>query len=65
LLFKHHVASLDRKSFGRIGTEGMHYLRLSIATDLDSLKLAVQRIGTASQDRQGFADFIKEGKRLS
>lgn len=62
LLFKHHVAALDRKSFGRIGTEGKHYLRLSIATDLDSLREALKRIGTASQDRKGFEAFMKEGR---
>ncbi|RPJ05855.1 MAG: aminotransferase class I/II-fold pyridoxal phosphate-dependent enzyme, partial [Deltaproteobacteria bacterium] len=32
LLFQYQVATLDRKSFGRIGTEDLHYLRLSIAT---------------------------------
>ena len=32
LLFVHGVATLDRKSFGRIGAEPFHYLRLSIAT---------------------------------
>lgn len=65
LLFKYHVASLDRKSFGRIGSEGKHFLRLSIATDIDSLREAVKRIRTASQDHAGFNAFIKEGQRLS
>ncbi len=32
LLWRHHVATLDRRSFGRIGSDGQHYLRLSIAT---------------------------------
>ena len=44
LLFRHHVASLDRKSFGRLGSEGQHYLRLSIATSLKELELAMQRL---------------------
>ena len=64
LLFKHHVAAMDRKSFGRLGTEGMHYLRLSIATDIDSLKTAVERIEMASKDRAGFEAFVQEGKYL-
>jgi aspartate/methionine/tyrosine aminotransferase len=64
LLFRHHVATLDRKSFGRIGSEGKHYLRLSIATSLDQLKLAMERIERASRDVDGFADFVKQGQHL-
>jgi aspartate/methionine/tyrosine aminotransferase len=59
LLFTHHVAAMDRKSFGRIDTDGMHFLRLSIATDMDSLKTAVKKIGEAADDRQGFAAFMQ------
>ena len=64
LLFRHHVASLDRKSFGRLGSEGQHYLRLSIATSLEQLELAMQRIERASKDTDGFRAFVKEGKHL-
>ena len=64
LLFEHQVATLDRKSFGRIGTEDLHYLRLSIATDLESLTLAVTRIGEAAQDVKGFARFMERGENL-
>ena len=64
LLFNYQVATLDRKSFGRIGTENLHYLRLSIATDTESLKEGVKRISEASQDRKGFADFFKKGEHL-
>jgi aspartate/methionine/tyrosine aminotransferase len=64
LLFRKHVATVDRRSFGAIGEEGRHYLRLSIATGLEDLKEAVSRIGQAAQDREGFADFVKEGTRL-
>ncbi len=64
LLFRHHVATMDRKSFGRIGTEGKHYLRISIATGMDDLKEAVRRIGAAAADRSGFAAWFKEGKDL-
>jgi aspartate/methionine/tyrosine aminotransferase len=64
LLFRHQLATMDRKSFGRIGAEGKHYLRISIATSLEDLREAVRRIGLASQDQEGFASFIKEGSRL-
>ncbi len=64
LLFKYHVASMDRKSFGRIGAEKMHYLRLSIATGKDDLVEALKRIEKACHDKEGFAAFVKEGKRL-
>jgi aspartate/methionine/tyrosine aminotransferase len=64
LLFRHHVATLDRKSFGRISSEGKHYLRLSIATSLEQLELAMQRIKRASTDADGFRAFIKEGRHL-
>ena len=64
LLFQYGVASMDRKSFGRIGTEGMHFLRLSIATGIDDLKTGLERIAKASKDNDGFAKYISEGKRL-
>lgn len=64
LLFKHHVATLDRKSFGRIGSEGKNYLRLSIATSLDQLELGMERMRAASQDADGFRKYIAEGTHL-
>lgn len=64
LLFKHHVATMDRRSFGRIGTENMHYLRISIATGMEDLREALKRIRRAVEDKKGFAAFIAEGKRL-
>ncbi|MFC1707910.1 pyridoxal phosphate-dependent aminotransferase [Planctomycetota bacterium] len=64
LLFRYHVATMDRRSFGQIGAEGKHFLRLSIATGLDDLREAVRRIAEASQDKKGFAEFVAEGKRL-
>lgn len=65
LLFEHHVATMDRKSFGRLGSEGMHYLRISIATGIDDLREGIARIANAAADRKGFAAFVAEGKRLS
>ncbi len=64
LLFEYQVATLDRKSFGRIGTENLHFLRLSVATDKESLKEGVKRIAAASQDKKGFRAFIERGEHL-
>lgn len=64
LLFRYHVATMDRKSFGRIGTEGKHFLRLSIATGIEDLKEGVKKVGDAARDKKGFEEFVKEGKRL-
>jgi len=64
LLFEYQVATLDRKSFGRIGTEDLHYLRLSIATDTESLKEGVKRIALASEDRKGFGLFFEKEEHL-
>jgi aspartate/methionine/tyrosine aminotransferase len=62
LLFRHHVATMDRRSFGRIGADGKHYIRVSIATALEDLEEAMERIGAAASDREGFADFFREGR---
>jgi aspartate/methionine/tyrosine aminotransferase len=64
LLFEHQVATLDRRSFGRIGAEGLHFLRISIATGMEDLKRAMDRIAAAAKDRDRFAAFVKEGKHL-
>jgi aspartate/methionine/tyrosine aminotransferase len=59
LLYHHHVASLDRNSFGRIGAEGQHYLRLSIASELEVLEEGVRRLAAAAEDKAGFEKFMK------
>ncbi len=64
LIYRHGVATMDRRSFGAIGSESMHFLRLSIATDLESLKTGIERMRTAFSDRDGFARFVAEGKYL-
>jgi len=64
LLFEYQVATMDRKSFGRIGAENLHYLRLSIATDTESLREGLKRIAMASLDREGFWRFFKKGEHL-
>jgi len=64
LLFEYQVATLDRKSFGHIGTEYLHYLRLSVATDAESLKEGLRRFAAAAQDKAGFSRFFKRGDHL-
>jgi len=64
MLFNYGVATMDRKSFGKIGTEGMHFLRFSIATGIDDLKNGIELMEAASKDRDAFAAFVAEGKRL-
>jgi aspartate aminotransferase len=59
-LYNHYVAVMDRNSFGRIGAEGQHYLRLSIASDLPQLEEGVRRLEKASKDRSGFERFVQE-----
>lgn len=63
-LYKHGVATLDRRSFGLKGAEGQHFLRISMASDLDSLKEGIKRIEAASRDEAGFGKFIKEVKMV-
>lgn len=60
LLFRYHVATMDRRSFGRIGSDGKHFLRLSIATGIADLAEAVRRIARAAEDESGFASFLAE-----
>lgn len=64
LLYEYQVATMDRKSFGRIGAESFHYLRLSFATDTDSLKEGLRRLSIASQDKKGFGQFFKKREHL-
>jgi len=58
LLYHHHVATLDRISFGRIGAEGKHYLRLSIASELGVLEEGMRRLKAAASDARGFTKFM-------
>jgi aspartate/methionine/tyrosine aminotransferase len=65
LLFRHHVATLDRRSFGRIGAGGSHFLRISIATGLEDLKVAVDRLARAGRDGDAFHAFVRQGQFLT
>jgi len=62
LLSSYAVATLDRRSFGVIGSDGKHYLRISIATGMLDLQEAVRRIAAAADDIAGFRRFIDERK---
>ena len=59
LLYSHYVATMDRNSFGRIGAEGQHFLRLSCASELKVLEDGVSRLEVASRDKAGFEKFMK------
>jgi aspartate/methionine/tyrosine aminotransferase len=65
LLWNYQVATMDRKSFGQIGAENMHYLRLSIATGMEDLKIGMQRMADAIADEAGFAKFIEAQEHFS
>ncbi len=58
-LYAHRVAVLDRKSFGQIGADGLHFLRLSTASDLSVLEEGVRRIRNASEDHAGLRAFLE------
>ena len=64
LLFEHGMATMDRKSFGRIGAEHFHYLRLSIATGTEELKKGMERIAACAADREGFRRFFAAGEHF-
>ena len=65
LLYRYGVATMDRNSFGRLGAEGQHFLRLSIANSLEQLRAGVAKIAEAAEDRDGFARFLDEEKLWS
>jgi aspartate aminotransferase len=64
LLYRHGVATMDRRSFGSIGSEGEHYVRLSTAASMDVLKEGIRRIGKAVQDKEGFKEFFERGEHF-
>ena len=65
LLHRYQVATMDRRSFSVLGSEGQHFLRLSIANADEELAEAVRRIGEASRDADGFHNFLHSGARLT
>lgn len=65
LLHRYRVATMDRRSFSVLGSEGQHFLRLSTANAEGELSEAVARIGDAAHDAEGFASFLHSGVGLS
>lgn len=65
LLYRYRIATMDRRSFGVMGSEGEHFLRLSIATGDDDLAEAMERFAAAADDAVGFKDFVASGRRLT
>jgi aspartate aminotransferase len=63
-LYRHGVATLDRRGFCTLGSEGQHYLRLSIAAGQEQLDEGVKRLTAASQDVAGFQEFLQQGGPL-
>ena len=64
-LYKHQVAVLDRNSFGQIGADGKHFLRLSIAAEQSVLEEGVRRIKAAAEDVSGLDKFLKKRPDLN
>ena len=60
LLYRHGVATMDRNSFGSVGAEGQHFLRLSIATAMEQCQEGVGRMAEAVTDREGFRAFLEQ-----
>jgi len=63
-LYEHGVATMDRPSFGVIGSQGKHFLRLSTATDEASLREGVRRIEAATKDTAGFERFLRAKEHM-
>ena len=59
LLYRYGVATMDRNSFGSIGSDDQHFLRVSIATTLENIQEGIRRFERAAQDRAGFQDFVE------
>lgn len=65
LLHRYRVATMDRRSFSSLGSEGEHFLRLSIANNDEELAEAVRRMGEAGGDVDGFHSFLDSGVALT
>lgn len=65
LLHEYRVATLDRRSFGLVGSEGQHYLRISTATSDEDLRESLRRMAAAAADDAGFQRFVASGVALT
>jgi aspartate/methionine/tyrosine aminotransferase len=63
-LYHHQVAVMDRRSFGKVGADGEHYLRLSYAAELSQLEEGVRRLAAAAKDKAGFDQFFAKGENF-
>jgi aspartate/methionine/tyrosine aminotransferase len=63
-LYYHQVAVMDRRSFGTLNSEGQHYLRLSIASELSELEEGVRRLAAAFNDQKGFRTYCQAGENF-
>jgi len=61
-LHRHQVAVMDRPSFGRIGSENEHFIRLSATIEEENLIEGVTRLSQAFEDKKGFQTFIHENR---
>jgi aspartate/methionine/tyrosine aminotransferase len=64
LLYYHGVATVDRRSFGVLGSEGQHFVRISYATDMSSIEEGVARIRKGARDAEGFRKFTADAEAL-
>ena len=60
LLYRYGVATMDRNSFGSIGAEDEHFLRISIASPMEQLQKGVGLVAQAVGDADGFRAFLEE-----
>lgn len=65
LLHEYRVATMDRRSFSRLGSEGQHYLRISTATCDQDLRESLRRMAAAAADTAGFERFLASGAKLT
>ncbi|MBG56230.1 MAG: aspartate aminotransferase [Deltaproteobacteria bacterium] len=59
-LYEHQVAVLGRDSFGKIGADGKHFIRISIAAEQSVLEEGIRRIKSAVKDVSGLDRFLKK-----
>jgi aspartate aminotransferase len=64
LLYYHGVATVDRRSFGVLRSEGQHFVRISYATDMPTIEEGVARIRRGARDGDGFRKFIEDAEAL-
>jgi aspartate aminotransferase len=64
LLFNYQVAVIDRSSFGKVGGEDEHFIRLSLAAESSEILEGLKRLHQASYDVEGFQKFITESRDI-